>query len=223
MILPASTVGRKILMAATGQFMILYALAHVLGLSTIYSGGINAYAESLRSAPYLFVLWSSRFLLLASFVLHASYGIIIKLENIRARRGSYALTEYRKATFVGRNMIWTGSVMGSFLVYHVLHFGFQITDPSLSAARNTDAFGRPDVLTMVVRGFQNIGISAVYVAGMLALALHLLHGIQSSFQTWGMNSESSLPLFVRGGSLAAIILFLGYISIPVVIVTGILK
>ncbi len=220
---PTSTVDRKILMALTGQFMILYVIAHVLGVSTIYYGGINAYAEELRRMPYLFVLWTSRVLLLAAFALHAAFGILIKLENHRARPGSYALTDYRKAGFAGRNMVWTGAVIGSFLVYHLLHFSFQITNPSLSAVRRPDALGRPDVFMMVVGSFQDIGISAAYIAGMAALGLHLFHGIQSSFQTWGLNNDRTLPLFVRGGALAAVILFLGYFAIPVVIVMGILR
>ncbi len=220
---PTSTVGRKILMAATGQFMILYVIAHVSGISTIYTDGINAYAEGLRRGPFLLALWSSRVLLLAAFVLHAAFGILIKLENRRARHEDYSVTNYLKATFAGRNMIWTGAATGSFLVYHVLHFGFQITNPALSAVAHPDALGRPDVLMMVARSFQDIGISTAYIAGMAALGLHLFHGIQSSFQTWGLNNDRTLPLFVMGGTLAATFLFLGYIAIPVLIIMGMLK
>jgi succinate dehydrogenase / fumarate reductase cytochrome b subunit len=57
----------------------------------------------------------------------------------------------------------------------------------------------------------------------IALWLHLSHGIQSSFQTWGLNSDGSFPVVKGGSAAAAIILFIAYVAIPVVIVTGILK
>jgi succinate dehydrogenase / fumarate reductase cytochrome b subunit len=120
-------------------------------------------------------------------------------------------------------MIWTGAVIGSFLIYHLLQFTLQITDPALSAAKHLDALGRPDVFTMVVKSFQNFGIASVYLLAMTALWLHLSHGIQSSFQTWGMNSEQSLPVIKRAGAFAAAVLFLAYIAVPVVIAMRIVK
>jgi succinate dehydrogenase / fumarate reductase cytochrome b subunit len=120
-------------------------------------------------------------------------------------------------------MIWTGSLIGVFLVYHLLHFTLQIIDPSVSALRNPDALGRPDVSLMVLSSFRHIGIVSFYIISLAGLLLHLFHGIQSSFQTWGLNNDKSLPIITRGGQIAATILFLGYAAIPFVIVMGILK
>jgi len=223
MLLPTSTVGRKLLMALTGQFMIIYVLAHVLGNSTIYSGAINAYAEGLRHWPFVIVLWSSRFLLLFSIILHACSGIIITLENRKAKPEAYAITSRLSATFAGRNMIWTGALIGAFLVYHLLHFTVQAIHPQFSASRHSDALGRPDVFMMVLRSFQQTGIVSFYILSVSGLLLHLSHGIQSSFQTWGLNNERSFPVITRGGLIAAVALFFGYAAIPVVIVMGVLK
>jgi len=220
---PTSTVGRKIMMALTGQFMIIYVLAHVLGNSTIYSGAINSYAEGLRHWPFVLVLWSSRFLLFLSLALHSFYGVVIKLENRRAKPGSYSVTNYQSATFAGRTMIWTGIVIGSYLIYHLLHFTYQVIDPSVAATAHPDVLGRPDVLMMVVRSFQNPGIVIIYLVGVTSLLLHLMHGIQSSFQTWGMNNDRTLPLIVKAGLAAATVLFIGYAAIPITIIFGILK
>ena len=76
---------------------------------------------------------------------------------------------------------------------------------------------------MVVGSFQHLSVSLLYITGLGALLLHLSHGIQSSFQTWGLNNERTFPVITRGGTIAATVLFLGYIAIPIVIVTGILK
>lgn len=220
---PTSTVGRKIVMALTGQFMVFYVIAHVIGNSTIYAQAINAYAEGLRHWPFVVVLWSSRLLLFISILLHAFYGVVLWLENRRAKPGTYAISSHLSATFAGRNMIWTGIIVGIFLLFHLLHFTFQIIDPSTAAIGHPDALGRPDVFIMVLRSFQHIEIVSLYIIALDALLLHISHGIQSSFQTWGMNNEQTIPVVQKAGNVAAIILFLGYAAIPVSIALGMLK
>jgi succinate dehydrogenase / fumarate reductase cytochrome b subunit len=221
MLLPTSTVGRKLLMTITGQLMVIFVIVHVLGNSTIYVNWLNAYATDLHAFPP--VLWLIRLMMIASVLLHIYLGIVLTLENRASKPQAYAVTHSISATFAGRNMIWTGSLIFFFLMYHLLQFTFQVTDPSIAAVRNLDAAGRPDVLSMVVRSFQHTGIAFIYVVSMAALLLHLTHGIQSSFQTWGLNNDKSLPILIKAGTITAVVLFLGYIAIPVVIVAGILK
>jgi succinate dehydrogenase / fumarate reductase cytochrome b subunit len=219
--LPASTVARKLVMAATGQLMVLFVILHVLGNATIYFGWLNAYAAHLHALPPL--IWSFRLGLIVLFSFHIYYGIILTLENNKAKPQTYVMRNDLSATVAGRNMVWTGAVIGSFLIYHLLHFTVQVTNPAIAAARHIDSMGRPDVFNMVVKSFQNFGIASVYLLSMTALWLHLSHGIQSSFQTWGLNSEQSFPIIKRSGAVAAIILFIAYIAVPVVIATGIMK
>lgn len=221
MFFPKSTVGRKILMAVTGQMMVLFVIAHALGNSTIYFSDLNAYAASLRALPVL--LWAIRVFLFALLCLHVYLGIVITLENRKAKPEAYAVADHLSATFAGRNMIWTGAIIGAFLVYHLLHFTIQVIYPQFSALRHLDALGRPDVFMMVVRSFRHIGIVSFYIISVAGLLLHLSHGIQSSFQTWGLNNDRTMPYFTRGGTAAAVVLFLGYAAIPVVIVMGIVK
>lgn len=220
MLLPKSTIGRKLLMAFTGQVMILFIVFHVLGNSTVYFSTINAYAAGLRAVPYL--VWPVRLVLVVLFLFHVVYGIIVTLEN-RASRPQRTVTEHQRSTIAGRTMVWTGILIGLFLVYHLLHFTVQVTNPEIAALHNADALGRPDVFLMMMESFQEYGIVALYAVGVIALGLHLFHGIQSSFQTWGLNSDRSFPLVTNGGMIAAVIIFLGYVAIPMVIVAGILK
>ena len=218
---PASTVARKLLMAFSGQLMILFVILHVLGNSTIFYNTLNAYAAGLHALPVL--LWLFRFVMIAALLLHIVYGIQITLENRDAKPQTYAVQEYATSSFSGRNMIWTGTAIGSFLLYHLLHFTFQVIDPSTAAITHPDAAGRPDVFAMVFASFHKIGILLIYAAGLLAVWLHLSHGIQSSFQTWGLNGEKSFSYVKGGGKGAAIILLLAYAAIPITIVAGILK
>lgn len=219
--LPKSTVARKLLMAATGQLMIIFVILHVLGNSTIFYKTLNVYAAGLHALPLL--LWLFRSVMIAALLLHVFYGIQVTIENREAKPQTYAVQEYAASTFSGRNMIWTGTAIGSFLLYHLLHFTFQIIDPSTAAASHLDTAGRPDVSAMVFAAFRGIGILLIYTAGLLAVWLHLTHGIQSSFQTWGLNGEKSFPYIKRGGWLTALVLLLAYAAIPVAVLLSLLK
>lgn len=221
--LSKSTAGRKILMALTGLTMIAFIIVHLLGNSSVFIGpeGINAYAAKLRSIGPL--VWILRLIMLALFSLHVFFGIQLTLENNAAKPRSYAVKKNLRTTFAGKNMIWTGLLIGAFLIYHLLHFTLQVTNPEISAGKHLDVMGRPDVFHMMVLSFQKFFISSIYVGAMIALALHLTHGIQSFFQTLGLNNDMTLPVIIKAGTITAIILFLGYVSIPIIIFIGILK
>jgi succinate dehydrogenase / fumarate reductase, cytochrome b subunit len=221
MIFPTSTVGKKILMTGTGQMMVLFVIIHLLGNTTIFFNNLNTYAAALHAMPVL--VWMFRLFMALMLILHVYLGIVLTLENKKAKPVAYAVNTRLSATFAGKNMIWTGAIIGAFLIYHLLHFTVQIISPDLAAITHPDMLGRPDVFRMVVSGFQQSGTAWLYVFFMATLLLHLTHGIQSSFQTWGLNNEKSLPIITRGGQIAATILFLGYAAIPVVILMGIVK
>jgi succinate dehydrogenase / fumarate reductase cytochrome b subunit len=161
--------------------------------------------------------------MLAVVTVHVFFGIQLTLENNEAKPLAYVCKRNLRATFASKNMIWTGTIIAIYLVYHLLHFTIQVINPEFSAGQHADALGRPDVYEMVVRNFQNFFISLGYIFAMIALSLHLTHGIQSLFQTLGLNNEKTMPLIIKVGAVAAIILSLSYISIPVLVLTGILK
>ena len=226
--LTSSSIGRKILMAITGQAMVLFAVVHLLGNSSIFgwlSGGINAYAEHLHSLP-LPIIVGFRLVLLAMVCVHIWFGIQLTIENRGGRPQQYAVKSTQKATFASENMIWTGSLIGLFLLYHLAHFTFQIIYPETAALKNYVPLHNemvPNVLGMVVAGFNNFFVSFIYAGAMVVLFLHLSHGIQSFFQTMGWSSDKSQPTIIKVGALVALVLFLGYVTIPLTIFAGILK
>ena len=223
-----SSIGRKILMAITGQAMVLFAVIHLLGNSSIFgwlNGGINAYAEHLHSLP-LPIIISFRLVMLALVCIHIWFGIQLTIENRGGRPQQYAVKSTQKATFASENMIWTGVLLALFLAYHLAHFTFQVVYPETAALKHlVPLHGEmvPNVLGMVTSGFTNFFVSFIYVGAMVVLFLHLSHGIQSFFQTMGWSCDKSQPIIVRFGSLVALVLFLGYVAIPLSIFVGILK
>ncbi|QEM68446.1 succinate dehydrogenase cytochrome b subunit [Geobacter sp. FeAm09] len=217
----SSSIGRKIVMAITGLLMILFVVVHLIGNTTIFgwiSGGINAYAHHLHAFPPL--VWAFRLVMLATVSIHIWYGIQLTIENRGGRPQQYAVKATRKATFASENMIWTGALLFCFIVYHLLHFTVKAV-PGMALV--PDAEGAINVFTMVVSSFQNFFVAFIYVAAMVTLFLHLSHGIQSFFQTMGWSNNRTLPIYVKAGTLVALILFLGYVAVPLSIFAGILK
>lgn len=223
-----SSIGRKILMAITGLAMVLFAVIHLLGNSSIFgwlNGGINAYAEHLHSLPSPIII-GFRLGLLALFCIHIWFGIQLTIENRGGRPREYAVKATQKATFAGENMIWTGCLLGLFLLYHLLHFTFQVISPETAALNHlVPLHGQevPNVLGMVVAGFSNFFTAFIYAVAMVVLFLHLTHGIQSFFQTMGWSNDKVQPFIIKFGTLVALVMFLGYVTIPLTIFAGILK
>ncbi len=215
----STSIGRKAVVAVTGLFMLLFIVVHLLGNTTIFAGpdGINAYAEKLHGlGPFV---WVSRIFMGAMLCLHAIFAILLTLENRAANPGKYAVKKMLKATFAGETMIWTGLLLLAFIVYHLLQFTARVT-PDL--VLGTDAKNRFDVFTMVFSSFRITPIALIYVAAMVALFLHLSHGIQSIFQTIGLNNDKTLPQFGALGKLLSALFLVGYGAIPVLILAGIL-
>jgi len=208
-------------MAITGQILGFFIIFHIVGNSTIFFHALNAYVIALYKLPVF--IWGGRVILVLAFLLHIYYGIALKLENYRAKPQSYAVTQFRQATFAGRYQIWTGVIIAAFLIYHLLHFTFQVTQPALAADTHFDTLGRPDVFTMVVGSFQRIVIAGIYLVSLAAVGLHLLHGLQSSIQTWGLNSDRTFPLIEKSGTAVSLLLFFWYSAIPVAVIVGLLS
>jgi succinate dehydrogenase / fumarate reductase, cytochrome b subunit len=214
-----SSVGRQILMAVSGIFMLLFVIGHLLGNLTIFAGPdvINSYADKLhRLGPFL---WAERLIMLAMLIIHVVFGILLTLENRTAKPDKYAVDRMLSATFAGRSMIWTGLLLLLFVVYHLLQFTFHVIPGVVTP---TDAKGRFDVFAMVIAGLRSAPIALVYVATMVILFLHLSHGVQSIPQTLGWSNDRTRPRFEAAGKGLAWILLLSYCSIPVAILSGFL-
>src|SRR5512141_2600662 len=113
-----STVWKKILVAISVQLMVLFVTAHLLGISSIFiPGGINAYAEHLHALPPL--VWAFRLVMLVLLAVHVIYGINLTMENSAATPQKYAVKKQLKASFSSENMIWTGILVGIFILGHL--------------------------------------------------------------------------------------------------------
>ncbi len=216
-----TSVGSKYVMAITGLGLVAFVLGHMGGNLLIYRGreALNSYAHALETSPIL--LWLARLGLLAIFLIHIVLGIRLTRQNMAARPERYVYEDTQVASWASRHMLLTGFVVLAFVIYHLLHFTFGVTDPRhFKYAIPADPKGYRDVAEMVVAGFSQWPVVLAYVVAQLFLGLHLWHGAGSWFQSLGL-SRQGLYSWIHGfGQFIATIVVIGNCSIPLVILSG---
>ena len=204
-------------MALTGLVLAGFVLGHMTGNLLMFKSpaAINAYAKWLHENVAL--LWTARSVLLISVFAHIWVGIQLTLENRAARAGGPAAEATRRATIGSRTMPYSGVVILGFVIFHLLHF-------TLKAVALGDVAVDPnDVYKMVVTGFSCKTVAVFYIISMLLLCLHLSHGVSSVFQTLGLRNERWRGRLDVLALAYAWIVALGFISIPLAVLTGCLK
>jgi len=211
-----ATIGKKAVMAATGVILVGFVVGHMLGNLQIYLGpdAINEYSAFLHKTAGL--LWGTRVLLLASVVLHIGCAWSLTRRNIAARPQAYKQRKDLATNYAARTMRWSGPILLLFIVYHLLHLTIGVT-PGEYQHSSTDVYSN------VVSGFQVIPVSAFYILAMLALGLHLFHGIWSMFQSLGIEHPRYNRLRRRLAWGITAIVVVGNISIPVAVMTGLVS
>lgn len=220
--LTQSSVGRKIIMAVTGAMLIAFICVHLLGNSSIFAGSwaINAYAQKLHSLGP--VVWIFRLVMLGLIAVHIFFGIQLTLENKAATPDKNVMVRRLRTGFAAETMIVSGLVLLAFIIYHLLHFTVRVTNPDIYVPIEGGG-GMVDVFYMMVNGFNSIFAVLIYVIAMGFLFLHVSHGFQSMFQTYGLSNDRTLPVMENVSKFVAVILLVGYASIPLLIIFGLVK
>ena len=209
-----TTIAKKVIMALTGVVLTGFVLIHMIGNLLLYQGpeALNHYGELLQSKPPL--VWTARLVLLACVALHIWAATSLTLANWAARPIGYRKTAYEASTYASRTMRWGGPLLLLFIVYHLLHFTVGSMHPD---------FVRGDVYHNVVAGFQNPLVAVFYVISMVALSLHLFHGIVSMLQTLGLSHPKYNGLrSLIGGAYAAVVT-VGNLSFPLSVFFGLVR
>lgn len=217
-----SSIGAKSIMAVTGVLLFGFVLAHLAGNLLLLGGpaAINAYAKWLAERGAL--LWVARIGLLLVFVLHVATGIRLARDNRAARPVPYARPDTLQASFASRSMVFSGLTLLVFVVYHLLHFTFGVTNPEIYARKAMGAQGH-DVYAMVTASFRVPAIAIAYAAFQIVLFLHLSHGIQSLAQTLGFHHGRYTPMIKRLSFLLALLVAGGNIVLATSVLTGLVE
>jgi len=209
-----TTVARKVIMALTGVVLTGFVLIHMIGNLLLYQGpeALNHYGELLQSKPPL--VWTARLVLLACVALHIWAATTLTLANWAARPVGYRKTAYEASTYASRTMRWGGPLLLLFIVYHLLHFTVGSVHPD---------FVRGDVYHNVIIGFQNPLVAFFYALSMVALSMHLFHGVESMLQTMGLSHPKYNGLRKVIGVAYAAVVAVGNLSFPLSVFFGLVR
>jgi succinate dehydrogenase / fumarate reductase cytochrome b subunit len=207
-----SSVGKKYLMATTGFLLCGFLFAHLLGNFLIIVGpqAFNFYAHTLINNKFIYVMEAG---LLALFLMHIGLGVRLTLENKAARPEKYYMKErtYRGATFASSTMPYTGMIILVFLISHLLHFKF---GPHYTAL--VEGVGETrDLYKTVIEYFQSPLNVLWYVFAMIATGVHLSHGFQSAFQSYGVNHAKYTPIIKKVGIGFSLFISVGFSFIAI--------
>jgi succinate dehydrogenase cytochrome b subunit len=209
----ASTIGRKVVMAVTGLVLFVFVLGHFVGNLTLYAGpeAINGYSRFLHTFLHGGGIWVARVVLLTCAVLHIWSASSLTLDSWAARPRGYRRWKAKDSTYASRTMRWGGVILLLFIVFHILNLTFGRFDPGYAPG---------DVYDNVVHAFRIWPISAFYIVAMVALALHLDHGVWSLCQTLGLG-HPRYQRWARGAALGfALLILIGNCSFPVAVLAG---
>jgi len=214
-------VGKKVVMAVTGVVLVGFVVAHMLGNLKIFLGAeaIDAYAAFLRTmgepmVPYSVLLWVVRIVLLACVALHITAAVQLTRMNWAARPHGYDTKQSIATTYAARTMRWSGVIVVLFIVYHLLHLTAGIV------SFQPGEFVHLSVYHNVVAGFSVWYVSLFYIVAMACLCLHLDHGIWSMLQTLGWNNARTTSALKGLSRVVALLVFVGFISVPVAVLAG---
>lgn len=218
-----TSLGKKYVMAFTGLAMFIFVIGHLAGNLQVFLGpeSINRYGHFLQTNPEL--IWPARIILLLMLALHVWAAIKLSAENKAARPQAYVAYQPVGSSYASRTMLMSGLIIFVFIIYHLLHFTVQTQYINFTGKNFTtfvDPEKRHDIFQMMVVGFSNVWVSGFYILGMALLCLHLSHGVSSMFQSIGWKNKAYGPVLDKLARVIAILIFIGYSSIPLAIMLG---
>ena len=212
-----SSLAKKYWMSATGLFLCLFLIGHLAGnLQFLLPAEealltFNKYAKFMTTNPFVKVL---SYLTYFSILFHAVDGILLVMQNKRARPVQYAYNKPNvNSTWASRNMGLLGAVVLFFIIVHMRSFWYEMHFGSIAL----DVNGNKDLYTITAAAFQELWYVVMYVLCMIAIAFHLSHGFASAFQSIGANHAKYSPIIKKVGAAFGILIPLAFAIIPIVL------
>lgn len=209
-----STIGKKVVMAATGIIGIGFLVAHVAGNLLVFRGAeaFNGYSTFLHGLGAE-LLWPMRFVLVSAMLLHVVAAYQLTRLSHAARPDDYSRRQPQVSTVASRLMRWGGALLFAFIVVHLLHF-------TTGTLRPAGDFVRGDVYASFVGSFRLWWVTLFYVLAVTFLGLHLYHGAWASARTLGATGRSPNPLDRGVSAVIAFAVWIGFTLVPVAVLVG---
>ncbi|MFV0252434.1 MAG: succinate dehydrogenase cytochrome b subunit [Beutenbergiaceae bacterium] len=218
-----STIALKLVMAASGLIFVGYVLVHMYGNLKVFAGqaAFDEYAHHLRvlgepMLPYGGVLWAMRIALLVAVVAHVWSAATLWRRARGARRQRYAVKKSIVATLSSRMMRWGGIALLAFVIFHLLHLTTRTVNPSGTSSDSP--------YVRVVEGFEIWWVALIYLVALVALGMHLRHGVYSMCQTLGWTGNPRRRRLADAtGLVVAIVIAGGFALVPLAVLFGLVS
>ena len=218
-----SSIGKKIIMALTGLFLIVFLLVHMyVNANVFFSNGEENFNRAAHFMGTNILIRIMEIGLFAGFILHIVQGYMLTASNRAKRSSKYLVNAGNKtSTWYSRSMALLGTLILLFLIIHIAHFwvpsrfgGLQEVTYAGSKVIYHNLYGRmKDIFTQE-------WVVILYVLGCFSLSWHLLHGFQSAFQTMGWTSRKYFPLINNLGTAFSIVIPLIFALMPLFLYFG---
>jgi len=212
------SIGRKLIVALAGIFLILFLLVHLgINITLILCETTKPFNIAAHFMGTNIIVKIFEVILFGGIVIHIIYTLILQVQNWLARPIRYRIPNFAQLSFFSKFQIHTAAIILVFLGIHLTNFYFKSRFGELEEISYDGIKYLPDLGSLVIQKFQMPGFVILYIAFFIFLAFHLLHGFQSAFQTLGLNHQSYTPFIKILGVIYSIIVFTGFTAIPIVI------
>lgn len=210
-----SSIGRKLAMALSAIFLMFFLLQHfAINITSVFSPDLfNELSHFMGTNPL--VQFALQPILIFGVIFHFVMGFILELKNKKATSIKYAKDNgSANSSWVSRNMIYSGLAILAFMVLHFIDFWIPELNTKYIVGDSSGllANGEFRYFEELVHKFENPLRVGAYVVAFIFLALHLLHGFNSAFQSVGQNNK-----YTRGlksfGKFYAIGIPLGFVFV----------
>jgi len=210
-----STIGKKVVMGATGLIGLGFVIGHMAGNLQTFAGAekLDAYGALLHG-PLHEVVLLARVVLISAVILHVVAAYQLTMLSRAARPVDYAMRKPQVSTLASRTLRWGGVLLLVFIVFHILHFTIGSVHPDYVEGR---------IYRNLQTGFAVKWVAVFYLVAMIALGMHLFHGAWSSMRTLGVARQTAHPIKRYLPVVLAVVISSGFAAIPLAFLLGVLN
>lgn len=219
----SSAVGRKIVMAVTGIFLVLFLVVHVGLNACIFADWVDTSdnGEMFNKAAHFMgstiVTRIMEIILFVGFIAHIVQGYVVEAKNRQRRGAGYQVSlGSRGSTWMSRSMALLGTLIFMFLILHISKFWWssRVTH-DLEEVTYANGITMHNLFLRMYDVFQEPIIVIVYVLSVLFLGFHLWHGFHSAFRSLGVHNKKYLGLLKGLGYGFTVLVCVMFAAMPV--------
>ncbi len=207
----STSVGKKIQMALTGLFLIVFLIVHCyVNAQIFYNDNGVRFTEAAHFMGTNFLIRATEIGLFGFLILHIVQGLSLYFANNSKRPSRYAVSAGNATSkWYSRSMALLGTLILLFLVMHLYKFWAPNRWSQLSTGHELDLYAA------MREEFQIMWVVGVYLFGCFSLAWHLVHGFYSAFQTLGLGMHRYKGMIKAVGVGFSIIVPLIFAAMPI--------